>query len=74
MVEKVTEWKERFPEGRMTVEDLRYDEGKYLAIKVDRPENDAEYLARLERERQHTAAQDERERQEYERLKAKFGG
>jgi pimeloyl-CoA synthetase len=64
-----------YPGARLVKEYGRYNgDSDYLAVKIERLENDAEYVARLEQERQHAAAQEERDRQQFLRLKAKFEG
>lgn len=46
---------------------------KYLRVKTQRLENDAEYNKRIAYEEQWTAQQVDRDRAEFERLKKQFG-
>lgn len=50
-----------------------YGGEKYLAVRYTRLETDAEYAQRIKREAYYATEQARREREEYERLKAKFG-
>ena len=52
----------------------RYDDSTYIAIKVHRPESDKEMTKRIAYEEQWDKVREENERQEFERLKAKFTG
>lgn len=51
-----------------------YGDDEYLALMVQEDETDKEMKARIQKEEQHEAWKAERDRQEYERLLAKFGG
>ncbi len=55
---------------------LEYDYGDatYIVLKGQRPETDAEFQQRLENEDAHEKRNADRDRQEFERLKKKFGG
>ena len=50
-----------------------YSDGTYLAIMVNEPETDVEMTLRIAREERSAAIQEERDRQDYERLQKKFG-
>lgn len=52
----------------------RYDDREYLGVYITRPETDKEMAARIADEEKWEAVRTERERADYERLKAKFGG
>jgi hypothetical protein len=49
-----------------------YSDTKYLYVFRKRPENDKEMAKRIEYEAKQTAAREESDRREFERLKAKF--
>lgn len=51
-----------------------YSDDKYLAVTVKRPESDRDYAKRIEAEERWEKQQQIRDEQEYQRLKAKFGG
>ena len=50
-----------------------YNDDTYLAIMTKRPETDAEMAKRIAQEEHYAAQQEERDRQDYERLQKKFG-
>ena len=50
-----------------------YSDGTYLAIMVNEPETDREMTKRIAQEEHYAAQQEERDRQDYERLQKKFG-
>ncbi len=50
-----------------------YSDGTYLAIMVNEPETDQEMTYRITREEKYATIQEERDRQEFERLQKKFG-
>jgi hypothetical protein len=51
----------------------QYSDGTYLAIMVKEPETDLEMTKRIAQEEHYAAQQEERDRQDYERLQKKFG-
>jgi hypothetical protein len=52
----------------------RYSDTEYLGVYVHRPETDEEMKRRIAEEEKWDAQQARRDREEFERLKAKFGG
>ncbi len=50
-----------------------YSDGTYLAIMAKEPETDMEMTKRIAQEEHYAAQQEERDRQDYERLHKKFG-
>ena len=51
-----------------------YSDGEYWAVMGERDETDEEMRARIANEERWEAEQAERDRRDFERLKAKFGG
>ena len=49
-----------------------YEGGTYLAVIAESPETDTEMAKRIADEERRETQKDERDRQEFERLKAKF--
>lgn len=60
-------------DARIELRDYAYEDRQYLAVMVQEDETDREMLRRIQQEEQHEAWQAERDRKEFERLKAKFG-
>lgn len=56
-----------------TFEPHRYYENDVLVLKAVREETDEEYAIRMKSNEEYRLAQEEKDRKEYERLKAKFG-
>lgn len=61
-------------DARIEKRDYPYEDREYLAVMVQEDETDREMRRRIQQEEQQEARQVERDRQEYERLRAKFGG
>lgn len=59
---------------RIQKHDYAYEDGYYYAIMQERDETDAEMSKRIAQEERWAGEQAARERAEFERLKAKFGG
>ena len=61
-------------ELRIQRQSYDYSDGEYWAVMGERDETDEEMRARIAREEIYEAEQAERDRHDFERLKAKFGG
>lgn len=59
-------------DARVAKRSYDYDDGEYWAIMQEVPETDKEMQARIAREEQWAAIEAKREREEFERLRAKF--
>ena len=61
-------------ELRIRRQSYDYSDGEYWAVMGDRDETDEEMRSRIANEERWEAEQAERDRRDFERLKAKFGG
>lgn len=61
-------------EARVETTPHSYSDGEYVAVLADLPETDEEMAHRVAKEEHWEAQQALRDRAEFERLKAKFGG
>jgi hypothetical protein len=61
-------------ELRIQRQSYDYEPGEYWAVMGDRDETDKEMRTRIAQEEKWEADQAERDRRDFERLKAKFGG
>jgi len=60
--------------ARIQIRDRDYGDGEYWAVMQERDETDGEMIQRITQEARRDAEQAIRDRAEFERLKAKFGG
>lgn len=71
---QIDEWIEQYGTNAFfTFEPHRYYENDVLVLKAVREETDEEYAIRMKSNEEYRLAQEEKDRKEYERLKAKFG-
>lgn len=61
-------------DARLKKYQAEYSDSEYLAVYAYEPETDAEMSKRIAQEEKWEAEQVERDRRDFERLKAKFGG
>lgn len=61
-------------DARIERRDYAYEDRQYLAVMVQEDETDKEMQRRIQQEEERDSWMAERERKEFERLKAKFGG
>ena len=77
LIEQAQRWITKYgPDARIDYSSQgfdRYDDSPGFQLLKNREETDAEYEKRINDERAHQAALDERERMEFERLNKKFG-
>lgn len=70
----IDDWIKQYgPNAYFYLEPHHYDDGEKLVIKAVREETDEEYAIRMKSNEEYRLAQEEKDRKEYERLKAKFG-
>jgi hypothetical protein len=71
---QIDNWIKRYGSNAFfTFEPHRYYDDDVLVIKAVREETDEEYAIRMKRNEEQRLSQEEKDRKEYERLKAKFG-
>lgn len=71
---EIDEWIKQYgPNTYFSLEPNGYGDGENLVIKVKREETDEEYAIRMKNNEEYRLAQEEKDRKEYERLKAKYG-
>lgn len=71
---EIDEWIKQYgPNTYFSLEPNGYGDGENLVIKVKREETDEEYAIRMKTNEEYRLAQEEKDRKEYERLKAKYG-
>ena len=61
------------PDAQVSEEQHQYQDGRYMALLRPTPETDAEMAQRINQEAINAARRERIERQEFERLQAKFG-
>lgn len=70
----ITQLSEKYgPDARIEQHEDRYDDHSRLYVVIQRPETDAEMKYRISREEYYQKINEEREREDYERLQKKFG-
>ena len=73
-IERLQKYREELGgDARFDTRHYSYNDDTYLAIMTKRPETDAEMAKRIAQEEHYAAQQEERDRQDYERLQKKFG-
>ena len=71
---EIDEWIKQYgPNAFFTFQPHRYYDNDVLVLKAVREETDEEYAIRMKSNEEYRLAQEEKDRKEYERLKAKFG-
>ena len=61
------------PDATIGKQDYQHEDGYYFAVMIDRPETDKEMAKRISDEEFAEEVRAMRDREEYERLKKKFG-
>lgn len=70
----IDDWIKQYgPNAYFYLEPHHYDDGEKLVIKAVREETDEEYAIRMKRYEEYRLSKEEKDRKEFERLKAKFG-
>lgn len=71
--DEIDEWIKQYGlKTYFSIEPDRYD-GEKLVVITEREETDEEYAIRMKKNEEYRLAQEEKDRKEFERLKAKFG-
>lgn len=75
VIKQMEDLRDRFgADARIYKYERPYSDSKYLAVTVERKENDEEYTKRIEGEDRMAKWREEEDKRIYERLKKVFGG